>query len=63
MLACVRAIGQQVIDRLQIGDDATMTTGGKGRLGHYFDLGNGWRIRFSGRTQRESIIEGEPERI
>ena len=63
ILRVVRAIGQRVIARLAIGENHICRWTGKGRFGHRWELGNGWIIRFTGRTERDAIIDGELQRI
>lgn len=60
MLRMIRQNGQAVVDRLGLTQAAVMTWGGKGRLGHFATIGD-WKVRFTGRTQRDAIIGGEVE--
>lgn len=53
ILAMLRQRGAEMIERLEIGESDLLTTD-KGAL-----LVSGWRIAFTGRTQRDCIMEGE----
>lgn len=63
ILAAVRRNPQQVITRLAIGPDDVCTWRGKGRFGHVMDMGNGWQIKLSSRTERDAIIAGELQQV
>jgi hypothetical protein len=57
LVSAVTAHGERIVSFLGIGDTASMSWKGKGRDAMGVD--GGGVIRFSGRTQREAIIEGE----
>lgn len=62
MMERARAFGQQVIARTGVDDShAAKFSGGHTRA--RLDLGNGWAICFTGRTERQAILEGELERV
>ena len=56
LLGMCRKNGERVIARLMLSTDSMLVPGKKASDG--FALGD-WQVRFSGRTQREAIIEGE----
>ena len=62
MMNSTRAIGESVVALTGVTDqDKAKFSGGRTRA--RLDLGNGWAIAFSGRTQRDAIIEGELPRV
>ena len=56
LLAACRRNGQMVIDALGLSDTDLLVAGTKASDG--FGLG-AWQVRFSGRTQRDAICNGE----
>ena len=54
LLVAARQHGEQLVDLLGLTTDHRAD-----RQGSTLLLGNGWSIRFSGRTQREAYTEGE----
>jgi hypothetical protein len=57
LLEVCRRNGQQVIDVLGITADDHLIPAKKAADG--FVIGGSWQVRFTGRTQRDAIIEGE----
>lgn len=56
LIDMLRRVGPEVVGRLAIGDKDRIAFGTKPRP---WAETAGWRIAFSGRTQREAIINGE----
>ncbi len=56
MMDAIRKYGQQVIDVCGIDQSQIM---GWVPSRHVFEIGNGWELRLTGRTQREAIMDDE----
>lgn len=55
LLATIRMNGEKLCNLLGVTDDHRMNK----LPGSALDLGNGWTVKFSGRTQRDAYLEGE----
>ena len=58
LLRCVQRRGEDLAERLSIGEDARATREGGGRF-PALNFGGGWKAEYSGRTQKESRDSGE----
>lgn len=59
LLRQARCYGDRVVRVAGLTVNLPFAWRGKGRLGFVADLGNGWTIRFTGRTERDAIVGGE----
>lgn len=58
LLTCARQRGAELCDRIGV-DDSPRCTKARGGRFPVLDMGNGWTIGFSGRTQLQARPEGE----
>ena|ERR1044072_9784657 len=56
LLAAMQHVGQAIIERLNVGENDEITWQTKPYI---HAITSGWRIGFSGRTERDAILSGE----